>query len=63
MVAWFDHHLKGANNGAERQPNVQYFNMGACGEPGAPGNDPSPRLRPQKPVQKPFTGAQGIFAA
>jgi predicted acyl esterase len=39
MVRWFDHHLKGADNGAERGPAVRYYVMGAVGEPGAPGNE------------------------
>ncbi|HJT75669.1 MAG TPA: CocE/NonD family hydrolase [Gemmataceae bacterium] len=38
MVRWFDHYLKGADNGVEREPAVRYYVMGAAGEPGAPGN-------------------------
>jgi putative CocE/NonD family hydrolase len=38
MIRWFDHHLKGVDNGVEREPRVRYFVMGALGEPGAPGN-------------------------
>jgi putative CocE/NonD family hydrolase len=38
MVRWFDHHLKGKDNGADRDANVRYYVMGAVGEPGAPGN-------------------------
>jgi putative CocE/NonD family hydrolase len=38
MVRWFDHHLKGANNGVEKEPPVRYYVMGAVGEPGASGN-------------------------
>lgn len=38
MIRWFDHHLKGVDNGVEREPTVRYFTMGALGEPGAPGN-------------------------
>jgi predicted acyl esterase len=38
MVRWFDHHLKGENNGVEREPVVRYFVMGAVDEPDAPGN-------------------------
>ena len=39
MLRWFDHYLKGANNGVEQEPPVRYYVMGAVGEPGAPGND------------------------
>jgi predicted acyl esterase len=38
MVRWFDHYLKGADNGVEKDPVVRYYVMGALGEPGAPGN-------------------------
>lgn len=36
--AWFDHYLKGVDNGVDRLPAVQYYTMGAIGERGAPGN-------------------------
>jgi predicted acyl esterase len=48
MLAWFAHHLKGvhteaagpeAEAGVEEEATVQYFNMGACGEIDAPGNE------------------------
>jgi len=45
MIRWFDHYLKGVDNGVEREPAVRYYVMGANGEPGsrddapgAPGN-------------------------
>ena len=38
MVEWFDHYLKGKENGADEQPTVQYYAMGAVGEKNAPGN-------------------------
>ena len=38
MVRWFDHWLKGADNGVEKDPTVRYYVMGATSEPGAPGN-------------------------
>jgi len=38
MVRWFNHYLKGEENGVEREPNVRYYVMGAVGEPDAPGN-------------------------
>jgi predicted acyl esterase len=38
MVRWFDHWLKGIDNGADKEPAVRYYVMGATGEPGAPGN-------------------------
>ncbi|MBI4582068.1 MAG: CocE/NonD family hydrolase [Planctomycetes bacterium] len=37
-VEWFDHYLKGQDNGADRAPAVVYYTMGAVDEPGAPGN-------------------------
>ncbi|MCA9133675.1 MAG: CocE/NonD family hydrolase [Planctomycetales bacterium] len=38
MVRWFDHWLKGVDNGVEREPTVRYYVMGATGEADAPGN-------------------------
>jgi predicted acyl esterase len=39
LIRWFDHYLKGVNNGVEKEPSVRYYVMGATGEPGAPGNE------------------------
>ncbi|WP_406695934.1 CocE/NonD family hydrolase [Singulisphaera sp. Ch08] len=39
MIRWFDHYLKGVDNGVEREPTVRYYVMGAVGEEGAPGNE------------------------
>ena len=39
MVRWFDHYLKGIDNGVEKDPTVRYYVMGAVGETDAPGND------------------------
>lgn len=39
MLKWFDHYLKGIDNGVEKDPAVRYYVMGALGEPGAPGNE------------------------
>ena len=39
LIRWFDHFLKGVDNGVERDPAVRYYVMGAVGEEGAPGND------------------------
>lgn len=39
MIRWFDHYLKGKDNGAERDPTVRYYVMGAIGEENAPGNE------------------------
>lgn len=39
MIRWFDHYLKGTDNGVERDSKVRYYTMGAVGEPGAPGNE------------------------
>lgn len=38
MLRWFDHYLKGVDNGINRDPAVRYYVMGAVGETGAPGN-------------------------
>ncbi len=40
MVRWFDHWLKGKPEAADivTAPKVRYYNMGATGEKGAPGN-------------------------
>jgi predicted acyl esterase len=38
MVQWFDHYLKGKDNGANTQPNVRYYKMGATQEKDAAGN-------------------------
>ena len=39
MLRWFDHHLKGADNGVTKDPTVRYYVMGAAGEKDAPGNE------------------------
>lgn len=39
MIRWFDHHLKGVENGVMRDPTVRYYVMGAVGEKDAPGNE------------------------
>ena len=39
LVRWFDHFLKGVDNGIEHDPVVRYYVMGAIGEEGAPGNE------------------------
>ncbi len=39
MIRWFDHYLKGVDNGVEREPVVRYYTMGAVGEKDAPGNE------------------------
>jgi predicted acyl esterase len=39
MLRWFDHYLKGVDNGVEREPKVRYYVMGALGEADAPGNE------------------------
>ena len=38
MVRWFNHHLKGEQNGVDKDPVVRYYVMGALDEEGAPGN-------------------------
>lgn len=39
MIRWFNHYLKRAENGAEKDPTIRYYVTGAVGEPGAPGNE------------------------
>jgi predicted acyl esterase len=36
---WFDHWLKGEDNGIDREPAVRYFMMGDTFDPQAPGNE------------------------
>ncbi len=36
---WFDHWLKGVDNGVDREPAVRYFLMGDTFAPDAPGNE------------------------
>jgi predicted acyl esterase len=38
IVRWFNHYLKGEDNGVDRESTVRYYLMGAVGEEGAPGN-------------------------
>lgn len=38
MVQWFNHYLKGEDNGVEQEAPVRYYVMGAIDEPQAPGN-------------------------
>ncbi len=38
MAKWFNHYLKGVDNGVEKDSTVRYYVMGATGEAGAPGN-------------------------
>ncbi len=38
MTKWFNHYLKGEDNGIEKDTPVKYYVMGATGEAGAPGN-------------------------
>lgn len=38
LLRWFDHHLKGKDNGVDRDPTIRYYAMGAVSEEGAPGN-------------------------
>ena len=38
MTKWFNHYLKGENNGIENDTTVRYYVMGAVNENNAPGN-------------------------
>jgi predicted acyl esterase len=39
MLRWFDHHLKGVNNGADKDNTVRYYVMGPLGEQRTIGNE------------------------
>jgi predicted acyl esterase len=39
MLRWFDHYLKGVDNGVTKEPTVRYYTMGAVDEADAPGNE------------------------
>ncbi len=39
MIRWFDHYLKGINNGVTTEPTIRYYVMGAVDEENAPGNE------------------------
>lgn len=39
MIPWFDHWLKGVDNGITKQPRVRYFVLGDPMDKSAPGND------------------------
>ncbi|MBC7328107.1 CocE/NonD family hydrolase [bacterium] len=36
---WFDHYLKGVDNGVDKEPAVTYYVMGDVTDPDAPGNE------------------------
>ncbi|MFK5923908.1 MAG: CocE/NonD family hydrolase [Verrucomicrobiota bacterium] len=38
MTRWFDHYLKGVDNGIEKDPAVRYYVIGAAGEANSKGN-------------------------
>lgn len=38
LIRWFDHWLKGVDNGIDKDPAVKYYAMGSVGETSAPGN-------------------------
>jgi uncharacterized protein len=39
MIRWFDHFLKGIDNGVTKEPTIRYYVMGAVDEVDAPGNE------------------------
>ena len=39
MIRWFDHYLKGVDNGVTKEPTVRYYVMGAIDETDTPGNE------------------------
>lgn len=39
MLRWFDHYLRGVDNGVEREPAIRYYTMGPVDENQAPGNE------------------------
>ncbi len=53
MLRWFDHYLKGVDNGVEREPTVRYYVMGAVGRSKARratsgARPPTGRFRPSR---------------
>src|SRR5262249_25539009 len=65
MVRWFNHFLKGEDNGVEREPAVRYYVMGAVDEADAPGNEwreanDWPPLAKQAPM---YFGEKGTLSA
>lgn len=64
MIRWFDHWLKGKDNGVVKESKVMYYVMGAVGEEGAPGNewrkaDDWPPAATMKPL---YLAAEGMLA-
>ncbi len=39
MIRWFEHYLKGIDNGVTKEPTIRYYVMGAVDEPDTPGNE------------------------
>ena len=39
MIRWFDHYLKGIDNGVTKEPTIRYYVMGAVDEADAPGHE------------------------
>ncbi len=39
MIRWFDHYLKGIDNGVTKEPIIRYYVMGAVDEADTPGNE------------------------
>ena len=39
MIRWFDHYLKGIENGVTKEPTVRYYVMGAVSETDTPGHE------------------------
>ncbi len=39
MIRWFDHFLKGVDNGVTKEPTIRYYVMGAVDETDTPGNE------------------------
>lgn len=63
MIRWFDHYLKGVDNGVEREATALYYVMGALGETGAPGNvwRDAKDFPPQVPDTAYFLHAGGVL--
>ena len=63
MTRWFNHWLKGENNGIQKDPAVRYYVMGAVGEPGAPGNmwRDAEKWPPAAEQRSLFLGTDGVL--
>jgi putative CocE/NonD family hydrolase len=65
MRRWFDHYLKGVDNGVEKEPAVRYYVMGPVGELHAAGNEwrSSDEFPPPSKPSPLYLREQGLLSA